>query len=81
MSKKLVFGNSKNKIFKILEDNLKNIWDYDIELKPIDFLQEKGNYKLEDDEIFFIKLNNEESKKIKDLFNTTNADNIYKNLF
>lgn len=78
MSKKSVFGNSKNKIFKILEDNLKNIWDYDIELKPIDFLQEKGNYKLEDDEIFFIKLNNEESKKIKDLFNTTNADNIDK---
>ena len=78
MSKISVFGKGKSKIYKILESSLNDIWNYDeiTNLTSINFIQDAGNYILQENEVFFIDLNNEEKLKISDLLNTTNAENI-----
>ena len=62
MSKISVFGKGKSKIYKILESSLNDIWNYDeiTNLTSINFIQDAGNYILQENEVFFIDLNNEE---------------------
>lgn len=80
MNKVSVFGKSNNKIYKVFENNLEEIWDYSniSNFTSIDFMCEKGSYHLNDDEIFFISLSDEEKLKINDLLISTNANNIDK---
>ncbi|CAD7289273.1 hypothetical protein LMG7974_01434 [Campylobacter majalis] len=75
-----IFGSGKKKFYKVATANIKNIWNYNKidNLKKIDFMQEKGSYKLEEDEIFFIKLNKDESLSVSNLLNTTSANDISK---
>ena len=53
MSKISVFGKGKGKIYKILGSSLNDIWNYDeiTNLTSINFVQDAGNYILQENEV------------------------------
>lgn len=70
-----LFGKTKNNFIRILDENISEFWNQNIieKAKEIDFTQNL-NYKLEENEVFFINYKDED---INDGFiNTTNSNII-----
>lgn len=70
-----LFGKTKNNFIRILDENISEFWNQNIieKAKEIDFTQNL-NYKLEENEVFFINYKDED---IDDGFiNTTNSNSI-----
>lgn len=75
-----LFGKTKNDFIRILDENISEFWNQNIieKTKEIDFT-ENLNYKLEENEVFYIKYKDED---IDDGFiNTTNSNLIEKDDF
>lgn len=83
MNKITLFGQANKNLYKILEDDLQESWNFQNfenikKTKMINFLESGGSYQLENDEIFFIKLTSKEIDEINSFKNTTIANNIDK---
>lgn len=76
-----LYGKSGNNFYLITQDNMKDIWQFDIAgYKEIDFIQNGSQYNLEDDEIFFIQIEDKEVNLYLDnIENTSNCNNITRN--
>lgn len=75
-----LFGKTKNNFIRILDENISEFWNQNIieKANEIDFTQNL-NYKLEENEVFFINYKDED---INDGFiNTTNSNSIKENDF
>ncbi|WP_086248858.1 hypothetical protein [Campylobacter vicugnae] len=75
-----LFGKTKNNFIRILDENISEFWNQNIieKANKIDFTQNL-NYKLEENEVFFINYKDED---IDDGFiNTTNSNSIKENDF
>lgn len=70
-----LFGKTKNNFVKILDENISEFWNQNIikKAKEIDFTQNL-NYKLEEDEVFFINYKDDDIDD--DFINTTNYNII-----
>lgn len=82
-SKVTIYGKTKQGFYKVAEDSLDNIWDFkfdDNEFKYVDFIKQNGsNYKLEEDEIFFINSKDEDiGEYLDNIINTVNCNSITK---
>lgn len=68
MARKNIYGKAKNAFYKVAKHSLERVWDYKLEgYDEIDFIgQGGGNYKLSENEIFFIKTTDEEIGKYLD---------------
>lgn len=82
-SKVIIYGKTKQGFYKVAEDYLDKIWDFkfdDDKLKYVDFVEQNGsNYKLEEDEIFFIKSKDEDiGEYLDNMINTVNCNSITK---
>ncbi|RDU54810.1 hypothetical protein CQA49_04375 [Helicobacter sp. MIT 00-7814] len=56
-----VYGKGKNGFYKLIENIESDIWDFNVkDYVEIDFTKDGLNYKLDDDEIFFIETNDED---------------------
>lgn len=80
-SKVTIYGKTKQGFYKVAEDYLDNIWDlkfYEKEFRYISFVEENGiNYKLEEDEIFFINTEDKDiGKYLDNMINTVNCNSI-----
>lgn len=62
MTRVNIYGKAGNNFYKVAEHSLDNVWEYKLEeYNEIDFVEQGGgNYKLNDDEIFFIKTKDED---------------------
>lgn len=83
MNKITLFGQANKNLYKILEDDLQESWNFQNfenikKTKMINFLESGGSYQLENDEIFFIELTSKEIDEISNFKNTTIANNIDK---
>lgn len=83
MNKITLFGQANKNLYKILEDDLQESWNFQNfenikKTKMINFLESSGSYQLENDEIFFIKLTSKEIDEINSFKNTTITNNIDK---
>lgn len=82
-SKVTIYGKTKQGFYKVAEDSLDNIWDFkfdDNEFEYVDFIKQNGsNYKLEEDEIFFINSKDEDiGEYLDNMINTVNCNSITK---
>lgn len=62
MSKVDIYGKAKVDFYLVAQDSLSGVCELSLvdDFQEIDFVMQKGNYKLDDNEIFFIKVGNEE---------------------
>lgn len=82
MNKKNIYGKAKNQFYKIAEHSLENVWDYELELsKEVDFVKQGGgNYKLDENEVFFIQTQDEDLQDyLNHMTNTNSCNSITKN--
>ncbi|MGH2327079.1 hypothetical protein ACRCD5_01880 [Campylobacter taeniopygiae] len=73
-----LYGKSGNNFYLVAKESMEGIWEFDItKYKEINFMQNHAQYKLEDEEIFFIAIKDEEIKLYLDnIKNTSNCINI-----
>ncbi|STP12961.1 Uncharacterised protein [Helicobacter mustelae] len=77
MRKKNIYGKVKNSFYKVAEHSLEDVWNYKFEkLEEVDFVEQgRGNYKLNENEIFFIKTKDEEIGDYLEYIKNTSACN------
>ncbi|MBZ7944992.1 hypothetical protein H2259_02920 [Campylobacter sp. RM10532] len=73
-----LYGKSGNNFYLVAKESMEGIWEFDItKYKEVNFMQNHAQYKLEDEEIFFIVIKDEEIELYLDnIKNTSNCINI-----
>ncbi len=83
MNKINIYGQTNKSFYKVAQDSLVDVWDFKNQLdgtKEVDFVENGSNYKLENDEIFFINTTNDDlGDYLNVMINTNQVNSITKN--